>query len=101
MAKKRMTFREWYAQLGESVPLDMAPKILGRSEEEIRHAVMTGTLPVHRFEAADGRVFRLVRVSDLFAFGRNPLTLRGMARALALMAEQPKITPEEDQKKAA
>ncbi|MCC5829544.1 MAG: hypothetical protein JJU36_08855 [Phycisphaeraceae bacterium] len=101
MPKQQVTFKQWYARLGESVPLDTAPRILGRSVEEIEHAVRTGALPVHRFEAADGRIFRLVRVRDLFALGQNPLTIRGLARALQIMVGRDEVGQPPNDRRAA
>lgn len=62
------TFKQWYANLGEAVPLALVPE-----------------LPVQTFRAENGRVFRMVRLHDIQVYGKNPLTLERVARAVAGM----------------
>ena len=89
MAGKQQTFQQWYSQLGEAMPLGLVPRVLKTTPEQVAGYVRRGALPVHTFRASDGRVLRYVRLRDVFLLGKNPLTLRGMARALQMMAEQP------------
>jgi len=90
--KRQMTFKQWRAQLGESLPLYDAAVALGVEPAELCRAAAGRRLRVHRFDAADGRAYYLVRVDDLLAYARGNarrkqgLSPEGMRRAFARMA---------------
>ena len=67
------------------MPLALVPKLLGIPAEKVTQAIRRRVLPVHTFRAENGRVFRMVRLRDFQVYGKNPLTLEGMARAVAAM----------------
>jgi len=69
--KRQMTLREWRRQLGEAISLADAAAAVGRSPLRLAQAAAAGKLRVCRFEAADGRVFHMVRVDDLLDYRRR------------------------------
>ncbi|MFI4859258.1 MAG: hypothetical protein ACIAXF_01115 [Phycisphaerales bacterium JB063] len=88
-----MTMRQWKQALGEHIALEQVPRETGLPSMQIIRAVNQGELRMHTFRASDGRVFRVVRRSDLQAYRdrlANPLpevTMEGMKRAFLEMAE--------------
>ncbi len=79
----------WLAELGDAVPLQMVPDVLGVSPAVVRQRIEKGTLKVHTFKSVDGRVRRYVTVRELRAHVVKPkLTLEKMRRALTAMTEQ-------------
>lgn len=88
-----MTMRQWKQALGEHIALEQVPRETGLPSMQIIRAVNQGELRMHTFRASDGRVFRVVRLSDLRAYRdrlANPLpevTMEGMKRAFLEMAE--------------
>ncbi len=97
MPAKQMTFREWYQSLGDAMPLPVAAEALGCSQLELIDRIRAGQLKLHTFKAQDGRVFRMVRTSDLFAPVNEPaaekpepkpqISLASMAKALQAMID--------------
>lgn len=81
MAEQRMSFKRWYADLGEPVPLDLVPEVLGISRQEVIQAVKAGRLRVFTFRADNGKVYCMIRRLDLQIYGNKPLTQRGIATA--------------------
>ena len=85
MTTRSTTFKKWYAELGEAVPVGLVPELLNIPWQQVAGAIRRGELPVYTFRADNGRVFRMVRLLDLQLYRKNPLTVQGMARALAAM----------------
>lgn len=88
MSTHRTTYKQWYANLGETVLLTLVPELLGIPAEKVTQAIRRRELSVHTFRAENDRVFRMVRLRDLQVYGKNPLTLEGMARAVAAMLHE-------------
>ena len=88
----RMSLRQWKDALGQHVALERVPAELGVPSMQVIRAVNRGQLKMHTFRAADGRVFRAVRVRDLTAYHEQTvappaITMDGMKRAFSEMAE--------------
>ena len=78
MPTQRMTLGQWRRKLGDSVPLAMAPLILGVAPAQLRRAVSEGLVAVHTFHV-EGKAYHRVRAADLQRFAalrRKPATLR-------------------------
>lgn len=93
--RRTMTMGQWIESLGDAVPLEDCPRVLKMSPITVRHAVQQGELRVSTFRAVDGRVFRMVRRSDLVLYKKHQhtrpaLSLEGMGRALNRWIEQGK-----------
>jgi len=90
--KRQTTLRTWRQQLGEALSIADAADAVGTTPLRLARAAASGKLRVCRFEAADGRVFHMVRVQDLLDYRRReaaataPLTRAAMCRAFARMA---------------
>jgi hypothetical protein len=89
MSVQRLSYRKWRQPLGEVMPIAFVPQVMNVSRDEVAGAVARGELPVFTFRGDDGRVFRMVRISDVQRFNRNPLTMTGMVRALDRLMRQP------------
>jgi len=85
----KMTLRQWSTWLGDAVHLAEAPRAAVLPTLEIARAIRRGALRVREFRAEDGRVFRMIRRAELdaYAASRPRLTLEGMQRAFASLAE--------------
>lgn len=85
----KMTLLQWSTWLGEAVHLAEAPRASGLPALEIAQAIRRGKLRVREFRAVDGRVFRMIRKSELdrYAAARPRLTLEGMQRAFTKLAD--------------
>lgn len=88
----KMTLGQWRAQLGDAVPVDLAPGQLGIHAMQLLKGINTGKVPLHTFRAGDGRVFRMVKTRDVIAYrdsaGAKPvITMEGMKAAFKEMAE--------------
>ncbi len=90
--KRKLTLKQWRAELGEAVSVYDAARIIGRTPADLARAAAARELHIHRFDAADGRAFYLIRVDDLLDYQRRQarlqqgLTPEGMRRAFAKMA---------------
>lgn len=88
----RMSLRQWKDALGQHVALERVPAELGVPSMQVIRAVNQGRLKMQTFRAADGRVFRAVRVRDLAAYQAQTnaplpeMTVDGMKRAFSEMA---------------
>lgn len=85
----QMTMGQWRSKLGEAVALEQAPRQSGLTSMQVLRAVKTGKVPLHTFRAADGRIFRMVKTSDLQAYRARP---EAAAEAILPAAPQPTIT---------
>ena len=86
----QMTMGQWRSRLGEAIALEQAPRQSGLTSMQVLRAVKTGKIPLHTFRAADGRVFRMVKTSDLQAYRSRPKTAAEAAPPAA--PQQPTIT---------
>ncbi len=86
---KQMTFKQWKRSLGEALSLADAAAALGKPALVLAKAAARRELVVHRFAAADGRAYFMVRVDDLLDWHRRAtpvkLTPSMMGRAFARM----------------
>lgn len=87
----RMSLRQWKDALGQHVALERVAAELGVPSMQVIRAVNQGRLKMHTFRAADGRVFRAVRMRDLAAYHEQmvappTITVDGMKRAFSEMA---------------
>lgn len=76
MPAAKTSFKRWYRQTGNPVPLRFVPHALNVSPAEVVQAVKTGRLRVFTFTAENGTTYRLVPWEDIQRYGRNPLTER-------------------------
>ena len=87
--RTQMTFKQWQRSLGEAISLADAAAVVGQPVVALAKAAARGELAVHRFDAADGRAFFMVRVEELVAWRRRAtpieLTPQMMGRALERM----------------
>ena len=93
MATHRTTYKQWYAKLGDAVPVGLVPELLKIPQEQVIRAIHDGELTVHTFRSDNGRVYRMVRLRDIQIYGKNPLTLQGMTRAVASMMHSSRQQP--------
>lgn len=77
----RMSFKQWYEQLGQPVPLNMVPDALNISPQQVKAAVRQGKLRVFTFRTDNGKVYRMVPRVDLRLYNANPLMHRHLAAA--------------------
>ena len=64
------------------------------TKDDVARSVSRGDLDVFTFRGDDARLYRMVRLADVERVSRNPLTLKGMARALdRMLRQQQKDTP--------
>ena len=85
MAKRTISFKQWYNELAQPVPLNLVPYLLNMSPVQVRQAVQSGTLRVFTFKADNGQVYRMVRRMDMQRYGKNPLINTQLAGALQHM----------------
>jgi hypothetical protein len=91
MPTERMTLGEWRRKLGDSVPLAMAPLILGVEPAQIRQAMAQGLLTMHTFRV-EGKAYHRVRTADLRRFkalGDRPTRLRDLLLTRPASAPRP------------
>lgn len=88
----KMTLGQWRQTLGDAVALEEAPARLNVPAMQLLRGVNTGKVPLYTFRAADGRVFRMVKASDVkqyqaSAAAKPVITIDGMKAAFKQMAE--------------
>jgi len=89
MQGNKQSYRQWMQLIAPAVPLDLVPQISGRSRAEVMQDIQSQRMPVQTFRAQDGRVFRMVRLKDLVTQEYGKITLKGMARAMESLMDQP------------
>jgi len=85
--KRRITFQQWRAKLGPTMPLRMVPDVLGMTAEQVRRLVERRILEIHTFNALNGKVVRVVKTKDVDRI-RQPkpkITIEGMRYAINRM----------------
>ena len=85
---RRLTFKQWFDELDDPVPLQHVGRLLEMDQPELLREVRAGRLPVHRFKADDGRVWRVVKLSDLMLYRINPLDKKQLMRAAAAVVSR-------------
>ncbi len=89
--KRQVTLKQWRQELGEALSLADAAKVVGRQPVDLARAAAARQLRVHRFLAADGKAYFMVRVEELLDYQRRCsqagrlMTPEGMRRAFARM----------------
>ena len=82
MAAEKTSFKQWYRQVDEPVPLHFVPDLLKVSRAQVARAVKAGKLRVLTFRADNGKVYRMVPRLDLKLYGKNPLTQQHVSQAM-------------------
>jgi len=88
MTTRRTSYHNWRQPLGEVMPVAFVHRVADIPKHDVARAVAREQLPVFTFRGDDGRVYRMVRLVDVQRLTTNPLTLKGMARALDRLMRQ-------------